>query len=116
MAVYRLQRLYSDENGMGTGTKLALGALATGATLFGAKKGMLGSGIRASVNKGYMKLGNAIGSKSMVASGAKDYGIARANQFNKSLINSGKQGMSNNAIARKAVQYKNQAMGIFNPK
>lgn len=45
-STFRLKRkLYSDDKGgMSTGKKLALGGLAAGAAILGAKKGALGAG------------------------------------------------------------------------
>lgn len=75
MASFRLKRKAYSENkeGMGMGTKIALGTIGTIGTLYGAKKGMFGNTARMAVNRGIMSTGKALGSSSMVKSGATDY-------------------------------------------
>ena len=89
-STFRLKRkLYSDDKGgMSTGKKLALGGLAAGAAILGAKKGAFGANIMAKTNTGLMKAGKAVGGKvgdRMMMSGAKDFGVARANQIDNAL-------------------------------
>lgn len=79
---FKLKRkLYSDDEkkGMGTGTKLALGAATLAGGFYGARKGMFGNTARLGANKMYMSAGKALGSKGMVKSGAKDYATASVN-------------------------------------
>lgn len=80
---FKLKRkLYSDDEkkGMGTGTKLALGAATLAGGLYGAKKGMFGNTARMAVNKGWMSVGKTLGSKSMIKSGATDYAKGAVNK------------------------------------
>lgn len=118
MATYKLKRkLYSDEKkGMGTGTKLALGGLATGAAIFGAKKGAFGANIMAKTNTGLMKAGRAVGGKfgdKMMMSGAKDFGIARAKQIDNALLKRTGSQMTKQAFNAKADQKSMQALGKY---
>lgn len=87
MGTFVLKRkLYAEDpnqpkkSGMGLGTKLALGAAAVGGSLYGAKKGMFGNRARMTVNTGYMKMGQTLGSRSMVKSGARDYAKGSVNR------------------------------------
>ena len=85
MGTFVLKRkLYAEDpnnkSGMGLGTKLALGAATVGGSLYGAKKGMFGNTARMAVNKQIMKAGQALGSKSIVKSGAIDYAKGDVNR------------------------------------
>jgi hypothetical protein len=95
-STFRLKRkLYSDDKGgMSTGKKLALGGLAAGAAILGAKKGAFGANIMAKTNTGLMKAGKAVGGKvgdRMMMSGAKDFGVARAKQIDNALLKKSSQ-------------------------
>jgi hypothetical protein len=76
---YRLKRKTfseGDEKKSNFG-KIALGTAATAGLAFaGARRGMLGTNAMKSTNAMWAKAGNAIGSRSMVQSGAKKYGAA----------------------------------------
>lgn len=104
---FKLKRkLYSDDGkkGMGTGTKLALGATALAGGLYGAKKGIFGTRAMARVNKDWAKTGKAIGSEKMMLSGAQGYGVARAKQIDKALLNRTNSQMTKQAFNTKADQ------------
>lgn len=112
-STFRLKRkLYSDDKGgMSTGKKLALGGLAAGAAILGAKKGAFGANIIAKTNTGLMKAGKAVGGKvgdRMMMSGAKDFGVALTN--NALLKKTGSQ-MTKQAFNAKADQKGMQALG-----
>lgn len=114
-STFRLKRkLYSDDKGgMSTGKKLALGGLAAGAAILGAKKGAFGANIMAKTNTGLMKAGKAVGGKvgdRMMMSGAKDFGVARAKQIDNALKETGSQ-MTKQAFNAKADQEGMQALG-----
>lgn len=78
MAIYRVQRLYSDDgnSGMGTLGKVALGAAALGGGLMAGKAGMLGTTVQKGIGTGMAKAGNMVGSQAMINSGAKTVGQA----------------------------------------
>jgi hypothetical protein len=80
MAIYRVQRLYSDDgnSGMGTLGKVALGAAALGGGLMAGKTGMLGTTVQRGIGTGMAKAGNMVGSQAMINSGAKTVGKAAA--------------------------------------
>lgn len=77
---FKLQRVYSEEErkektqGMGLGTKLALGGVAAAGAFYGAKRGLMGNQAGAWANKKWAGLGNSFGSNSMMANGARNYG------------------------------------------
>ena len=79
MAIYRIQRIYSEENngqqqkksGMSTLGKVALGTAAIGGGLAAAKFGMLGGAAQRTTNNWLMKAGKTVGSQRMMNSGAK---------------------------------------------
>ena len=83
----RLKRkLYSDDEKKGSNLgKIALGTGIAAAGAFAAgRRGLLGQNIAKSTNIAWGKLGNTLGSKSMVSSATKKYignglGISRAN-------------------------------------
>lgn len=107
-STFRLKRkLYSDDKGgMSTGKKLALGGLAAGAAILGAKKGAFGANI--------MKAGKAVGGKvgdRMMMSGAKDFGVARAKQIDNALLKKTGSQMTKQAFNAKADQKGMQALG-----
>lgn len=112
-STFRLKRkLYSDDKGgMSTGKKLALGGLAAGAAILGAKKGAFG----AKTNTGLMKAGKAVGGKvgdRMMMSGAKDFGVARATkQIDNALLKKTGSQMTKQAFNAKADQKGMQALG-----
>lgn len=108
-STFRLKRkLYSDDkDGMSTGKKLALGGLAAGAAILGAKKGAFGANIMAKTNTGLMKAGKAVGGKvgdRMMMSGAKDFGVARAKQIDNALLKKTGSQMTKQAFNAKADQ------------
>lgn len=119
-STFRLKRkLYSDDKGgMSTGKKLALGGLAAGAAILGAKKGAFGANIMAKTN-GLMKAGKAVGGKvgdRMMMSGAKDFGakdfgVARAKQIDNALLKKTGSQMTKQAFNAKADQKGMQALG-----
>src|SRR5574344_306781 len=82
----------SDDKGggMSTGKKVALGVGATlGAAalgLAGARRGVFGAKAALSSNNAWMKAGKALGSDSMMLSGATKYGKAKASQINNKLV------------------------------
>lgn len=108
-STFRLKRkLYSDDKGgMSTGKKLALGGLAAGAAILGAKKGAFGANIMAKTNTGLMKAGKAVGGKV----GAKDFGVARAKQIDNALLKKTGSQMTKQAFNAKADQKGMQAFG-----
>ena len=115
-STFRLKRkLYSDDKGgMSTGKKLALGGLAAGAAILGAKKGAFGANIMAKTNTGLMKAGKAVGGKvgdRMMMSGAKDFGVARAKQIDNALLKKTGSQMTKQAFNAKADQKGMQALG-----
>lgn len=97
MAIYRLKRFsnyylerrfYDDsekkkDSGFSWGKALGATALATG-TMYGAKKGAFGNTIQRGYNTAYGKLGNALGSKSMVDSAARDWAAGSVKKGNNS--------------------------------
>lgn len=111
-STFRLKRkLYSDDKGgMSTGKKLALGGLAAGAAILGAKKGAFGANIMAKTNTGLMKAGKAVGDR-MMMSGAKDFGVARAKQIDNALLKKTGSQMTKQAFNAKADQKGMQALG-----
>lgn len=116
-STFRLKRkLYSDDKGgMSTGKKLALGGLAAGAAILGAKKGAFGANIMAKTNTG-LKAGKAVGGKvgdRMMMSGAKDFGVARAKQIDNALLKKTGSQMTKQAFNAKADQKGMQALGII---
>lgn len=115
-STFRLKRkLYSDDKGgMSTGKKLALGGLAAGAAILGAKKGAFDANIMAKTNTGLMKAGKAVGGKvgdRMMMSGAKDFGVARAKQIDNALLKKTGSQMTKQAFNAKADQKGMQALG-----
>ena len=107
-STFRLKRkLYSDDKGgMSTGKKLALGGLAAGAAILGAKKGAFGANIMAKTNTGLMKAGKAVGGKvgdRMMMSGAK--------QIDNALLKKTGSQMTKQAFNAKADQKGMQALG-----
>ena len=108
-STFRLKRkLYSDDKGgMSTGKKLALGGLAAGAAILGAKKGAFGANIMAKTNTGLMKAGKAVGGKvgdRMMMSGAKDFGVARAKQIDNALLKKTGSQMIKQAFMQKLIK------------
>lgn len=107
-STFRLKRkLYSDDKGgMSTGKKLALGGLAAGAAILGAKKGAFGANIMAKTNTGLMKAGKAVGGEvgdRMMMSGAK--------QIDNALLKKTGSQMTKQAFNAKADQKGMQALG-----
>lgn len=94
------RRLYDDsekkkDSGFSWGKALGATAAVAG-TMYGAKKGMFGSRIQRGYNTAYGKLGNALGSQSMVNSAARDWAIGSVKnpgskgskmQYNRDIIN-----------------------------
>lgn len=117
MSIFRLKRkLYSsdEKKGMGTGTKLALGAAGLAGAAFGAKKGMFGAGMQVRMNKGLMKAGKAVGGglgDKMMMSGAKDFGVGRAKQIDNALFKRTGTNLTKQAFNAKADQKGMQALG-----
>ena len=76
MAIYRVQRLYSDDgnSGMGTLGKVALGTAVLGGGLLAGKAGMLGTTVQRGIGTSTAWLGNKVGSQAMVKSGARTVG------------------------------------------
>ena len=100
---YLLEKKFNDESeekkkkdsGFGWGKALGTAAAVAG-TMYGAKKGMFGSRIQRGYNTAYGKLGNALGSQSMVNSAARDWAIGSVKnpgskgskmQYNRDIIN-----------------------------
>lgn len=82
------QKLYDDsenkkDSGFSWGKALGATALAAG-TMYGAKKGAFGNTIQRGYNTAYGKLGNALGSKSMVDSAARDWAAGSVKKGNNS--------------------------------
>lgn len=99
MITYTLKRkTYSDNEGMSTGKKVALGVGATlGATalgIAGARRGVFGAKAALGTNKAWMKAGKALRSDSMMLSGAEKYGKAKANQVNNKLVSKFGKGLT----------------------
>lgn len=67
------RKLYSDDEGMGIGKKMALGGLAVGATFLGAKGGMFGNIGRMAAGKVQMGAGNLLKNKNIYKGGATSY-------------------------------------------
>lgn len=111
-STFRLKRkLYSDDKGgMSTGKKLALGGLAAGAAILGAKKGAFGANIMAKTNKAGKAVGGKVGDR-MMMSGAKDFGVARAKQIDNALLKKTGSQMTKQAFNAKADQKGMQALG-----
>ena len=80
MAIYRVQRIYSEEengqkkSGMSTLGKVALGTAVIGGGLMAGKAGMLGTTVQRGIGKGMAWTGNKLGSTGMVREGAKTVG------------------------------------------
>ena len=112
-STFRLKRkLYSDDKGgMSTGKKLALGGLAAGAAILGAKKGAFGANIMAKTNTGLMKAARGKVGDRMMMSGAKDFGVARAKQIDNALLKKTGSQMTKQAFNAKADQKGMQALG-----
>lgn len=102
------RKTYSSEDGkkegMSTGAKIALGTGTLAAGFYGARKGMFGARAMAGANKGWARLGKAIGSDNMMLSGAQGYGVARAKQIDKALLNRTNSQMTKQAFNAKANQ------------
>lgn len=87
------RKTFAENEGSGMGKKLLKGAAVVAGTagaVYGAKKGMFGTGAQMGVNKGIMKAGKALGSDKMILSGAQDYGRGAAKKAaNMALKNKG---------------------------
>lgn len=136
MATYRLKRkTYSDENGMSTRKKAAIGALGTigtGAALFaGAKTGKLGAGLQKSANAAWGNVGARLskagltgtGGK-MMTSGSKGISEAQTSIAKKKLAGKSNYAINSaggvDAVATKSGQnvsrmYENRWNNIINP-
>jgi hypothetical protein len=108
---YHLEKRFNDsseekkkkDSGFGWGKALGTAAAVAG-TMYGAKKGMFGSRIQRGYNTAYGKLGNALGSQSMVNSAARDWAVG-------SVKNPGKKGSKmqyNRDIINKQNEFKSQ--------
>ena len=86
MAIYRIQRVYSEEengqkkSGMGTLGKVAIGTALVGGGLLAGKAGILGTTVQRGIGKGMAWTGNKLGSTGMVNEGAKTVGRAAATE------------------------------------
>lgn len=122
MGTFILKRkFYSDEkSGMGTGAKVALGTLGTlgvaAGSFYGARKGLFGARMAKGANKLYMSAGSRLGSKGMIASGAKDYGAAAATMKNNAAIKAGKQGFSEESLKATADKVAKNQSNIYTRK
>ena len=76
--IYSVKRFSGDDekNGMGLGTKLALGTAAIGGTLLAGRAGMLGSGIQKGIGTATAAVGQKIGSQRLLKDGANTVGNA----------------------------------------
>lgn len=78
MKIRRFEKFFNEESekkkdsGFGWGKTLGTTAAIAG-TMYGAKKGVFGNTIRRGYNTAYGRVGNAIGSNSMVNSAARDW-------------------------------------------
>lgn len=89
------QRMFDDGDGTGTGTAILGGAAALAGGFAAAKHGMLGNTLRKHSNNLWGKAGHALGSNSMMNSGAKGASIAEANL--KTGVDGMKKGVKNSA-------------------
>ena len=62
-----------EKKGMGTGTKLLMGAATTAGLFYGARRGMLGSGLQMSTNRLWARGGHLLGSEGMFKSARTGY-------------------------------------------
>ena len=106
------EKNYSEDGG-NTGAKVLGGLAATAGALYGAKKGLFGNSARMAVGKGFMKAGNAMGSKSLYKSGATDYAKGFVNNANNGIKMAGREGLSKGEIARSTAKYRGDLMKQF---
>ena len=86
-----------EKKGMGTGTKLLIGAATTAGLFAGARRGMLGARAQMASNKLWARGGQMFGSQGMVDSARNKYSQGLV----KSRINSGMNGYKNVEVGSK---------------
>lgn len=94
------------KKGMGTGTKLLMGATATAGLFYGARRGMFGAGTQMAANRLWARGGQMIGSQGMVNSARTKY----SQGFVKSKIKAGQGKFKDVTVG--SDQYKSLVSGV----
>ena len=85
--IYSVKRFSDEEkkDGMGLGTKLALGTAAIGGGLLAGRAGMLGARVQKGIGTATASIGNKLGMQSLVKDGASTVGKAAKTQARQDL-------------------------------